>query len=116
MDKVYIGIIVVLTIVCVGMFIDNTRLEAKVANLTTDLVVSRTNEATVRKEVEVQNEAITKLAVDKAERDREYTELLSKPEEVRFETVYVKIPSIGVKSDECKDIKMLIDDIRSAGY
>lgn len=116
MDKVYIGIIVVLTIVCVGMFIDNTRLEARAANLTTDLVVSRTNEITVRKEVEVQNEAITKLAVDKAERDREYTELLSKPDRVRYEYVYSKIPTIGVKSNECNDIKKLIDDIRTAGY
>lgn len=116
MDRIYIGVITVLVIACIGMFIDNTRLEAKVANMTTELVVSQTNEFKAKKEIEIQNEAITKLAVDKAAMDKKYLEQLNKPEKVRFEKVYVKVPNIEVKSNECDDIKKLIDNIRSTGY
>lgn len=116
MEKILSGICVVLGIVIVGMYIYNTKLENTVANLQAKLVASETNEFKLNKEIEVQNEAITKLAIDKASLDKEYNDLLNKPEEVRFEKVYVKVPSIGVKSDECKDIKNLIDDIRAAGY
>lgn len=116
MEKILSGICVVLGIVIVGMYIDNTKLEAKVAGLQSDLVVSQTNEYTLSKSIDEQNKAIEELAVDKAKVDEAYRTLINKPEEVRFETVYVKVPSIGVKSDECKDIKKLIDDIRNAGY
>ena len=106
----------VLGVILAGMYVTNTKLETRVSNLQAQLIVSQTNEYKLNKEITVQNDAITELAVNKASKDKEYTELLNKPEEVRFKTVYVKIPTIGVKSDECKDIKSLIDAIRNAGY
>lgn len=115
-EKILYGVVVAMGITIVGMWIDNTRLEGKVNSLNVDLVVSKTNELTLGSVIKKQNDAISEFEVDKAKREQEYTELLSQPEKVRFEKVYVKVPSIEVKSDECKDIKKLIDDIRNAGY
>lgn len=116
MEKILSGVCVALGLTVLWLYVSNTRLEVKISDLQSKLVVSKTNVFTLTKEIEAQNEAITKLAIDKTAKDNAYNELLNKPEEVRFEKVYIKVPSIGVKSDDCKDIKNLIDDIRNAGY
>lgn len=118
-DKVVLVAGVVCTVlagIVVYLYIGNLRLEAKVSDLESDLVVCKTNNVTVKSALDRQNEKIANMEIDLEERNAKYQELLNQPPEIRYKTVYEKVPSIEVKSDECKEIKKLIDDIRSAGY
>lgn len=81
-----------------------------------DLVVSKSNEVRLLSSISAQNEQIAKNEIDLQTKTNEYLALMAKPDRVRYEYVYSKIPTIGVKSNECNDIKKLIDDIRTAGY
>lgn len=81
-----------------------------------DLVVSKSNEVRLLSSISAQNEQIAKNEIDLQTKTNEYLALMAKPDRVRYKYVYSKIPTIGVKSNECNDIKKLIDDIRTAGY
>lgn len=81
-----------------------------------DLVVSKSNEVRLLSSISAQNEQIAKNEIDLQTKTNEYLALMAKPDRVRYEYVYSKVPTIGVKSNECNDIKKLIDDIRTAGY
>ena len=118
-DKIVLVAGVICTVlagIVVYLYIGNLRLEAKVSGLESDLVVCKTNNVTVKSALDKQNEKIASMEIDLEERNAKYQELLNQPPEIRYEVVYKKVPSIEVKSDECKEIKKLIDDIRSAGY
>ena len=122
-DKLKDMLILIVGVVCtvlagviVYLYICNLRLEAKVSGLETDLVVCKTNNVTVKAALDTQNEKIASMEIDIEERNTKYQELLNQPPEIRYEVIYKKVPSIEVKSNECKEIKKLIDDIRSAGY
>jgi hypothetical protein len=107
---------ILLAFVILGQAIKIERLNVSLAEIETKLVVSETNTYQCKAQVKSQNDAITKLEMDYSKANAEYQKLLNQPPEVRFKTVYKEVPSIGVKSDECKDIKKLLDDIRNAGY
>ena len=122
-DKLKDMLILIIGVVCtvlagviVYLYISNLRLEAKVSVLETDLVVCKTNNVTVKAALDIQNEKITSMEIDLEERTAKYQELLNQPPEIRYEVIYKKVPSIEVKSNECKEIKKLIDDIRYSGY
>ena len=76
-----------------------------------------TNEDVVRKNkeckasVDIQNEKISELVEYSEKKSKEYTELLSRPESIRYKIEYRE-----VKSNECSDIKKILDDIRSGGF
>ena len=122
-DKLKDVLILIVGVVCtvlagiaVYLYIGNLRLEAKVRGLESDLVVCKTNNVTVKAALDTQNEKIASMEIDLEEKKAKYQELLNQPPEIRYEVIYKKVPSIEVKSDECEEIKKLIDDIRSAGY
>lgn len=109
-------IILTLVVVVVGLSVYSKSLCGTIDSLKEDLVLSKSNEMSLSKAIESQNLAISKYEIDLQNVTAGYVDLLSKPAEIRYETVYKKIPSIKVQSDECKDIKKLLDDIRTAGY
>lgn len=118
-DKIVLVAGVVCTMlagIAVYLYIGNLQLEAKVSSLEGDLVVAKTNNAAVKAALDKQNEKIADMEIDLESRKAKYQELLNQPPEIRYKTVYKKVPSIEVKSDECEEIKKLIDGIRSAGY
>ena len=106
----------VLAVLVVYLYIGNLRLEAKVSDLESDLVVCKTNNTAIKSALDKQNETISNMEIALEERNIKYQTLLNQPPEIRYKTVYEKVPSIEVKSDECEEIKKLVDGIRSAGY
>lgn len=106
----------VLVGVVVYLYIVNLRLESKVSGLESDLVVCKTNNVATKSALDRQNEKITSMEIDLEERTKKYQELLNQPPKIRYKTVYEKVPNIEVKSDECEEIKKLIDGISAAGY
>ena len=116
MDRIIQGICVVLIVLSMWLTTAKLQLETKVAQLETSLVVCNTNKLAVENALSSQNEKVEAMRVDNEVALKNYQELVEKPPEIRYEVVYKKVPTIGVKSDECKEIKKLVDDIRNAGY
>ena len=115
-DKVMVGAIVAMGIGMLGLWIDNSRLENKVNELESKLVVCNTNRYQLESAVKSQNDKIEQYRVDIEAKKEEYEKLLGKEPEIRYKTVYKSVPNIEVKSDECEDIKKLLDSIRNAGF
>lgn len=111
-----IGVIVAMGIGMLWLWVDNSRLESKVNELESELGVCSTNRYQLESAVKSQNDKIDQYRVDIEAKKEEYEKLLGQEPEIRYKTVYEKVPNIEVKSDECKDIKKLIDNIRNAGY
>ena len=116
MNKVIQGICVVLIVLSTWLTISKLQLETRVAELETSLVVCNTNKVVVENALASQNDRVEAMRVDSEIAFKKYQELVEKPPEIRYEVVYKKVPAIGVKSDECEEIKKLVDDIRNAGY
>ena len=110
------SVILILSVIALYLWQDNLKLENKISELESSLIVCQTNKYTLEQAINSQNDKISKYEIDLENKNKSYQELLNKPAEIRFETIYKKIPSIKVDSDECKDIKNLLDDIRSNGY
>ena len=116
MNRVIQGICIVLIVLSTWLTIGKLKLETKVAELETSLVVCNTNKVGIENALISQNDKIEEMRVDNETTLKKYQELIEKPPEIRYEVVYKKVPTIGVKSDECEEIKKLVDGIRSAGY
>lgn len=116
MNKVIQGICAVLIVLSMWLTVGKLQLETKVAELETSLVICNTNKVAVENALASQNDKVEAMRADSEAALRKYQELAEKPPEIRYEVVYKKVPTIGGKSDECEEIKKLVDDIRSAGY
>lgn len=57
--------------------------------------------------VEKQNNAILSLRIASTQRQKEYAELLKQPEKIKY---------IELKSDNCEDVRSVLDDIRTSGF
>lgn len=114
----YIYIVIVLFVVGVFsyQYVKIQNLKADNAMLRADIEVHKINEFTLKNTIITQNDEVEKHRVDLEQKIKQYQDLLNKPEKERFKVIYQTIPNIGAKSDECEDIKKLIDDIRSSGY
>lgn len=67
--------------------------------------------AEYRQAIDAQNAAIIKESVQSQKRLDAYNELLAKPEAVRYQIKYREI-----KTNDCQDVKNILDDIRSNGF
>ncbi len=65
--------------------------------------------------LERQNEIVESQKTDMADREAKLKALKSLPLKVRYETVYKAIPSIELKSNECDDVKKVLQEIRESG-
>lgn len=87
------------------------ELRLEVADTVLKLSHAEANSVTLRGAIAMQNDEISKWKVERDNTVEAYNELLQKPEAVRFKTKYVE-----VQSDDCKDIKLILDDIRTNGF
>lgn len=113
--------VLIMVVIIMGLTIgylkyDNLSKDSQISILERDLVVCNTNNATLKNAITEQNTKVEALRVDYESNIAKYNELAQKPESVRFEKVFVKVPTIQVKSNECDDIKKLLDEISKEGY
>jgi len=108
--------LVVLATIVIVLSVYSNYLLNKVDALNSKLAIVESNELVLKKSIATQNEKVVKYEIDLQTKTEEYDKLVGQPPEIRYETVYKKVPNIKVKSNECKDIKKLLDDIRTAGY
>jgi hypothetical protein len=85
--------------------------QGKIERLDAEVSMLDKANAEFKASVSNQNEAILALNEYANDRASAYAELLNTPEKVRFKTKYVEI-----KSNECEAVRLIFDDIRSAGF
>ena len=103
-------------LIMIGQYIKIQGLKADLAEEQTARVVAEANVASLRGAVENQNAKIKSIEVDRDKNLTRYEELKKQPEKVRYRVIYEHISKLDTKSDECEDIKELLDEIRKAGY
>lgn len=62
-----------------------------------------------------QNEAIELQSVDVKTKEDALQKLKTKPPDVRYKVIYKDVPKIELKSNECDDIKEILDSIKAGG-
>lgn len=62
-----------------------------------------------------QNEAIELQRVDIKTKEDALKKLKAQPTDVRYKVIYKDVPKITIKSNECDDIKEILDSIKASG-
>lgn len=89
------------------------KLELDVKNKTAEIAVKDANNISLTSEIKSQNQKIEQIENNYIEKNKEFEIWKNKPTEVKYKEV---IKNIEVKSNECKDIKNLINDIRNTSF
>jgi len=92
----------------IGLQLELSQEKTKVLTLGNSLEGCKTS-------LERQNEIIESQKIDMTDREAKLRALKSLPPKVRYEIVYKAIPSIELKSDECDDVKKVLDEIKESG-
>ena len=100
---------------CTGIQI--TNLEEEVLQLTTELVVVNNNATRLRNSIAVQNTAIDELTLDVTSKKAELEGWQNKPAEIRYNTIYKKVPVyVNIKEETCENTKAVIDVARQYDF
>ena len=89
------------------------KVQAEYSKQTKELAVEKANNTTLRASIENQNKAVEETKVDLEENLREFEEWKNQPVEVKYKEV---IKYKEIKSNECEDIKNIINSIRSTSF
>lgn len=89
------------------------KVQAKYSKQTEELAVEKANNIAMRASIENQNKAVEKIKVDLENNLKEFEEWKNQPVEVKYREV---IRYKEVKSNECEDIKNIINSIRSTSF
>lgn len=118
--KPYIALIVitvlVTSVISLYVLLHDSRETIKELNDSLSLSNSKLQQATANN-VSLQSTILdqnTKVAMWQVDRDNTleaYNKLLQQPEKIRFKNKYLE-----VESNECKDIMLILDDVRSNGF
>lgn len=80
------------------------KTESEKIELSYKLAQETRNNLTLKNSIELQNKALESIKADYSNKLKE------------FENYKPQIKYIEVKSDECKDIKLILDDIRNSSF
>ncbi len=95
----------------VGWWFTGDHYRGRVEQLQSDVTTCIDNNHQLEQSVTKQNNAILALRIAANQRAVDYAQLIAAPEKERFNIRYVEI-----KSDECTDVKTILDDIRATGF
>lgn len=88
-------------------------LQEKITEIKLDLSNEKANNTTLRSSIKDQNQKIEEHKNNYDSKLREFQEWKDKPVEIKYKEI---IKYQGIKSNECKDIKNIINDIRDTSF
>ena len=119
--KILAIVIFTLIIAFVGMYLYADALKKEVSDLNTSLntatsllAVEKANNVTLKAALDFQNTEIEKNKIDLDEKKKELEEWKNKPPDIKYKTIE-KIIKQG-DSNECENIKNMLDDIRNTSF
>ena len=89
------------------------KVQAEYSEQSKELAVEKANNTALRANIENQNKAVEEIKVDLENNLKDFEEWKNKPIETKYKEV---IKYKEVKSNECKDIKNIINSIRSTSF
>ena len=114
----YILIAIILIIITYITMLRSTvgRLENRIEELSAESIVSRQNLELCNMQLEKQNMLIEQQKQKYIKKVEEYEELKKVPKKVRYKTIYKTIYKTKKEkaSNECKDVKSVLDAINNA--
>lgn len=108
-------IIAGMAVVIIGLQMSRVWLQSELDSVRQEVFALTASNEAMKGAVEEQNKRIEALKVDKEANEIALEEWRSKKPEVRYKTV-VEHVNIGVKSDECEDIKNMLDGIKRTSF
>ena len=108
-------IIAGMAMVIIGLQMSRLWLHSELESARQEVFALTVSNKAMRGAVEEQNKRIEALKVDKEANEAALEEWRSKKPEVRYKTVTEYI-DIGAKSDECEDIKNMLDGIKRSSF
>lgn len=119
--KILVAIIVALICALVGSYLYSNTLKDEIDDLNISLnttksllVVEKANNVTLKAALSSQNIEIEKNKIDLDEKKKELEEWKNKPPDIKYKTIE-KIIKQG-DSNECENIKNMLDDIRNTSF
>lgn len=119
--KILAIVIFTLIIAFIGMYLYSDTLKKEVSDLNTSLntatsllAVEKANNVTLKAALDFQNTEIEKNKIDLDEKKKELEEWKNKPPDIKYKTIE-KIIKQG-DSNECENIKNMLDDIRNTSF
>lgn len=119
--KILAIVIFTLIIAFIGMYLYADALKKEVSDLNTSLntatsllTVEKANNVTLKAALSSQNIEIEKNKIDLDEKKKELEEWKNKPPDIKYKTIE-KIIKQG-DSNECENIKNMLDDIRNTSF
>lgn len=119
--KILAIVIFTLIIAFIGMYLYADALKKEVSDLNTSLntatsllAVEKANNVTLKAALSSQNIEIEKNKIDLDEKKKELEEWKNKPPNIKYKTIE-KIIKQG-DSNECENIKNMLDDIRNTSF
>lgn len=121
-NNIYIiaSVVVFICGIILTQYIKIQHLNTDISNLRTALAYSEVSltkleesNRELNRSILVQNDAIELMAINKSKIDAEYAEWKAKPAKVRYEVIY---KMREVKSDDCEDIKSVLDSSKSIDF
>ena len=88
-------------------------LQEKITEIKLDLSNEKANNTTLRSSIKDQNQKIEEHKNNYDSKLREFQEWKDKPAEIKYKEI---IKYQEIKSNECKDIKNIINDIRNTSF
>ncbi len=88
-------------------------LQEKITEIKLDLSNEKANNTTLRSRIKDQNQKIEEYKNNYDSKLREFQEWKDKPAEIKYKEI---IKYQEIKSNECKDIKNIINDIRNTSF
>ena len=89
------------------------KVQAEYSEQSKELAIEKANNVTAKATIKSQNDAIENQKVELSEKLQELQEWKNQPPETRYKEV---IKYKEVKSNECEDIKNIINSIRSTSF
>ena len=107
MNKLILIILVIIVFVLYLFTLSNyiSNLKLKIANLEKDKIE-------LSFVLDNQNKALESIRVDRDNKLKELEYIKSLPPEIKYQTIYKEIPKILEKSDECEDIKEVLNSLK----
>ena len=107
MNKLVIILIGIVGAVLYLYFLNNyvNDLKLKIANLEKEKIE-------LNYVLENQNKAIEKVQTDRDLKIKELEDYKALPPQIKYQTIYKEIPKIIEKSDECEDIKEVLNSLK----
>lgn len=108
-------IIAGMVMVIIGLQMSRLRIQSELDSAKAEVLALTISNEAMNNAVVEQNRRIEAMKLDKEANERALEEWRSKKPEVRYKTV-VEYVDIGAKSNECEDIKNMLDGIKRTSF